>query len=55
MRPKTTQNNSLGPVRGYGNRVRRIPEETYRFTPTYRFGDKGFVYLGYFYSGSGIR
>lgn len=34
-----------------GNRVRRVPEEIYRLTPTYRFGDRGFVYLGLFYGG----
>ena len=35
-----------------GNRVRRIPKDIFKLTPTYRFADKGFVYLSYFHGGA---
>ena len=34
-----------------GNQVRRIPETILSITPTYRFGDSGYVYLTYFHGG----
>lgn len=34
-----------------GNQVRRIPERIFSVTPTYRFGERGYVYLTYFHGG----
>ncbi len=35
-----------------GNQVRRIPEEIFVLTPTYRFGNGSYVYLSYFRGGA---